>query len=109
MNEPRDPVALSRDARELAGRMQDDPTFQLDIAYQVLRGREQIEELQAELERERRRVDACVRAMRPNDPDGSLRGVLQRAIPPLAFFVAGMIALAVCLLLLDGQGSFVSS
>jgi hypothetical protein len=108
MSEPRDPVALSKDAEDLAGRMRDDPTFRLDMAYQVLRGSERVAELQVELERERRRVDVCVRSMMPSEPDGTLRGVVRRAIPPLAFFLAGTIALAVCLLLL-GKGVVVSS
>jgi hypothetical protein len=107
MSEPREPVALSGEANELAGRMASDPTVRLDVAYQLLRGREQIAELRAALDLERRRVDVCVRAMTPtSDQDASsIRSVLRRAAPPLLFFVAGMIALALCLLLMGGPGS----
>lgn len=101
MTESRDPAALSADARELAARMETDPTFCLDVAYQLLRGREQIAELKEELERERRRVEVCVRAMTPGaELDGSVRGVLRRAIPPLVFFAAGIVVFALVLLLL---------
>jgi acyl transferase domain-containing protein len=92
MTQARDPAALSVAARDLADRMESDASLRLDVAYQLLRAIEQIDELHGDLELERHRLDVCVSAMAVAAPEEhAVRRVLRRGIAPLLFFTAGIV------------------
>jgi hypothetical protein len=102
MSESRDPAALSAEARELVSRMQADQSFCLDVAYQLLTGRQRVEQLTAELDMERRRVDACVRAMAPPPVSGGpIRRALVKVVPAIAHLLAGMLFFVLLLVALS--------
>ena len=87
-----DPAA---DARDLAARLATDPALRIDAAYELILARATISGLRVELDQERQRLEASVRAMAVPVPAG-IRAYGGRIGAGLAFFVGGMLA---CVLL----------
>lgn len=92
MSETHDAPELSVQARELAAALEADATLRLDVAYEMLVGRETLGALRTELATERRRLEASVRAM-AGQPRGA-RSEFARLVPWLSCFVAGMVVFA---------------
>lgn len=92
---------LAAEARQLAAEMEGNAARRVDLAYQLVNGRARIAALNQELAVERQRLEACVRSLASGSSSGPLQRALTRVLPPLLFFVAGMVAFAVLTFLLS--------
>lgn len=92
---------LAAEAARLAAEMEGDPARRVDVAYQLLHAKLRIGELSRELTLEQQRLEACVRSLASGQASGPIQRALARVLPPLLFFVAGMVVFAVLTFLLS--------